>query len=84
LQAWLIAQAAQACKAMGLRQANIGGYGRAGDGLHQMKARLGAAEVPMRSLRQVHDPDRFAAICVAAGVDPGDERYFPPWRRPVA
>lgn len=80
LQAWLIAQAAQACKAMGLRQANIGGYGRAGDGLHQMKARLGAREMPLCSLRMVHDAGRFAALCAMAGVDPGDV-YFPPWRR---
>jgi hypothetical protein len=84
LHAWLFCAIAEACAAEGLGRFNIGGYGVAGDGLHQMKARLGAVEVPMRSLRQVHDPDRFAAICAAAGVDPGDERYFPPWRRPVA
>jgi hypothetical protein len=80
-QAWLIARAIEACRSMGLRQANIGGYGVAGDGLHRMKARLGAREVPLRSLRQVYDPARFAALCAAAGADPEDA-YFPPWRRP--
>jgi hypothetical protein len=80
LQAWLIAQAAEACREMGLGHANIGGYGQVGDGLHQMKARLGAREMPLRSLRQVHDVGRFAALCAAAGVDPADT-YFPPWRR---
>lgn len=80
LQAWLIARAAGACRAMGLTHADIGGYGQAGDGLHQMKARLGARELPLRSLRQVHDAERFAALCATAGVDPGDA-YFPPWRR---
>jgi hypothetical protein len=81
LHAWLFCAIAEACAAEGLRWFNIGGYGVAGDGLHQMKTRLGAAEVPMRSLRQVHDPDRFAAVCATAGVDAGDEAYFPPWRR---
>lgn len=80
-QAWLIAQALAACRAAGLRHVNIGGYGVAGDGLHRMKARLGAREVPLRSLRQVYDPARFAALCAAAGADPEDA-YFPPWRRP--
>lgn len=81
LQAWLIARAAAACGAAGLTRVNIGGYGVAGDGLHRMKARMGAAEVPLRSLRMVHDPARFAALCSAAGADPEDG-YFPPWRRP--
>lgn len=80
LQAWLIARAAAACGQAGLACVNIGGYGQAGDGLHRMKARLGAAEVPLRSLRMVHDADRFAALCAAAGADPEDA-YFPPWRR---
>ncbi len=81
LQAWLIARAAAECRARGLSHANIGGYGVAGDGLHRMKARLGARELPLQSLRQVYDTDRFAALCVAAGADPADG-YFPPYRRP--
>lgn len=83
LHAWLFCAIAEACAAEGLGWFNIGGYGVAGDGLHQMKARLGAAEVPMRSLRQVLDPARFAAICAARGLEPEDAAYFPPWRRPV-
>jgi hypothetical protein len=80
LQAWLIARALADCRARGLSHANIGGYGTAGDGLHQMKARMGGRELPLQSLRQVYDPALFAALCKAAGADPAD-RYFPPYRR---
>jgi hypothetical protein len=82
-QPWLFAAELTECRAMGLRWVNIGGYGTAGDGLHQMKARLGAREAPLRSLRQVYDRARFAALCAATGADPGDA-YFPPYRRPRA
>ncbi len=79
-QPWLFAAELTECRAMGLRWVNIGGYGTAGDGLHQMKARLGAREAPLRSLRMVHDRARFDALCATTGADPGDA-YFPPWRR---
>lgn len=79
LQAWLIRRAAETLRASGVRYIDIGGYGRHGDGLHAMKRRLGIAELPMRSLRQVYDPKAFAELCAATGADPGAS-YFPPYR----
>ncbi|MBD3765384.1 MAG: GNAT family N-acetyltransferase [Rhodobacterales bacterium] len=83
LQAWLWAQLAEACRARGIRHLNIGGHLRPGDGIDFMKSQFGLAVHPLRSVRQVYDPARFAALCAAAGADP-DDAYFPPWRRPAA
>lgn len=79
LQTWMIWQGAEALSREGFAAFNIGGYGVPGDGLHQMKARLGAREVPMVSVRQVYDPVAFAALCAETGADP-DADYFPPYR----
>ncbi len=79
LQAWMLWQTAECLAREGYAAFNIGGYGVAGDGLHRMKARLGAREVPMVSVRQVYDPATFAALCADTGADP-DGDYFPPYR----
>ena len=81
LQAWLIWQAIETLRQEGLRWFNIGGYGRQGDGLHWMKARFGATEHPLRSVRQIYDPQCFAQLCARTGTDPAD-RFFPPYRAP--
>lgn len=78
-QAWLIWAALEHLRGLGVRWVNIGGYGRPGDGLHQMKARLGAAELPLRAALQIYDPKRFAQLCQARGADP-DGAFFPPYR----
>ncbi len=81
LQAWLIWQAIESLRQDGVRWFNIGGYGQQGDGLHWMKARFGATEHPLRSVRQIYDPQRFARLCAQTGTDPAD-RFFPPYRAP--
>ena len=60
---------------------NLGGGVHAGDGVAEFKRRFGATPEPLRRLRHVYDPDRFAALCRAAGRDPNDRSgYFPPYR----
>lgn len=82
LQGWLIWQAAEALRDAGHRWVNIGGYGHAGDGSHRMKRRLGALELPLRSLRQVYDPATYDRLTADAGCDP-DTAYFPAYRAPA-
>ena len=79
LQAWVIWQAAETLRREGVGYFNIGGYGEAGDGLHRMKARYGAAEHPLRAVLQIYDPPRFARLCQEADADPL-AAYFPPYR----
>jgi len=79
LHGWLIWRMAEWFRDRGLRRFNIGGYGQAGDGLHEMKRRLGAREHPLRSLRQVYRPDLYARLCAGAGVARGGG-YFPAYR----
>lgn len=79
LQGWLIWQAAEALREAGHRWVNIGGYGQAGDGSHRMKRRLGALELPLRSLRQVYDRATYDRLTAEAGCDP-DTAYFPAYR----
>ena len=81
LQGWLIWQAAEWLRARGFRHLNIGGYGVAGDGLHQMKARLGAVEHPLRAVLQVYDREVMARLCAETGTGPATD-YFPPYRAP--
>jgi hypothetical protein len=79
LQAWLIWQAIESLGRDGLYRLNIGGYGSHGDQLHWMKARFGANEHPLRALRQIYDPARFAQLCHQTGADP-QASFFPPYR----
>ena len=81
LHGWLIWKMAEWFAARGVRWFNIGGYGQEGDGLHQMKRRLGGTERPQRSLRQIYDPAAYDALCTAAGADPR-ALYFPAYRAP--
>ena len=81
LQAWLIWQAIESLRRDGVRWFNIGGYGQQGDGLHWMKARFGATEHPLRSVRQIYDPQRFVQLCAQTGTDPAGH-FFPPYRAP--
>jgi len=80
LHGWLIWQMAEWFRGQGVTTFNIGGYGSEGDGLHDMKRRLGTVEQPMRSLRQIYRPDVYARLCAQAGADP-DQLYFPAYRR---
>jgi hypothetical protein len=82
LHGWLIWQMAEWFRDQGAAVFNIGGYGVEGDGLHDMKRRLGTIEQPMRSLRQIYRPDLYVRLCERAGTNP-DQLYFPAYRRGV-
>lgn len=82
LHNWLVWRTVERFAAEGLSHCNIGGYGRAGDGMHETKRRFGAEERPLRALRQIYRPDLYQALCHAAGADPA-ALYFPPYRAPV-
>ena len=75
----LVWQGARHLRALGVPMLNLGGPIRPGDGVGDFKARFGARAVPLRALRQVYDPERFAALCRAAGVDPAADGFFPPY-----
>jgi hypothetical protein len=68
--------------ALGVPLLNLGGGARPNDGIAEFKRRFGAAELPLMSLRQVYRPEVFRALCLAAGVGPGEEGYFPPYHAP--
>jgi hypothetical protein len=76
----LIWYGAQCLKSAGTPLLNLGGGIRPGDGVAGFKARFGARETPLRSLRQVYRPDVYQELCrlaSVASVTPGD--YFPPY-----
>ena len=75
---WL---AMQELRAAGVRELNLGGGIHPGDGLSEFKQRLGAQRSPTIALKQVFDQARYDAACVAVGVEPTLDGYFPAWRR---
>jgi hypothetical protein len=68
---------------LGIPLLNLGGGARPNDGIAAFKRRFGAQELPLISLRQVYRPELFRALCLAAGVDPIGEGYFPPYHAPA-
>jgi hypothetical protein len=85
LTAWLLGQAIGRLQALGVRRLNLGGGVRPGDGLFDFKARFGGTPRPLGVLRLIHDPATYAALCAAAGVDPGTKPgggWFPAYRAP--
>ena len=70
-----------ALQTRGIPVLNMGGGVRQGDSIAQAKRHYGARVLPLRCLKQVYLPDRFAELCRGAGVDPSDRAgYFPPYR----
>jgi hypothetical protein len=82
LAAWLYWQMMERLRAQGVRWLNLGGGVRPGDGIAQLKAWLGGVPRPLHALRLVHDEAAYAALCTAAGADPGG-RWFPAYRDPA-
>jgi len=74
-------QAMQELRAAGVREVNLGGGIQPGDGLSEFKQRLGARRSPTLALKQVFDQARYDAACIASGVEPTLDGYFPAWRR---
>jgi hypothetical protein len=81
--AWQIAWAAGRLRERGVRELNLGGGVRPGDGLHQFKTRFHGRARPLRALHQVYDPARYRALCVEAGRVEADG-WFPAYRRAPA
>lgn len=82
LAAWLYWQMMERLRARGVREINLGGGVRRGDGIAQFKGWLGAVPRPLHALRLVHDAAAYAALCAAAGAEPG-ARWFPAYRDPA-
>jgi hypothetical protein len=71
----------QHLRAAGARVLHLGGGVRPGDDIAEFKRRFGASTMPLRSIRQVFQAERYAALCAAAGVDAADRAgYFPAYR----
>jgi hypothetical protein len=61
---------------------NLGGGIRPGDGVAQFKQRFGPKTLPLRSIKQVYQPETFSRLCGEVKADPnGRHDYFPPYRR---
>lgn len=76
----LIWWAVERLRALGVESLDLGGGVRPGDDLAEFKRRFGAAELPLRSLRQVYRPDAYEELCRVAGVTSGRAGWFPPYR----
>ncbi|MGH8030312.1 MAG: GNAT family N-acetyltransferase [Arenimonas sp.] len=81
LAAWQIARAISHLRELGVRELNLGGGLAPGDGLYDFKARFNGQVRPLRALRQVYAPNRYAELCAAAGRDPS-AHWFPAYRAP--
>jgi hypothetical protein len=81
LGAWIVWNAMERLKKMGVRYFNIGGGIRANDGLHDYKSRFGAIEMPLLSVRQIYDPRRYDELCAQSGI-PSSGNWFPAYRGP--
>lgn len=70
-----------ALRRIGVPVLNLGGGVRPGDSIASFKERFGPAVHPLESVRQVYDPEAYAALCRERGADPGDrDGYFPAYR----
>lgn len=60
---------------------NLGGGVQPYDSLAEFKARFGAQPYPLKSLKQVYDPEAYLQLCHTYHVSPSIEGYFPPYRQ---
>ncbi len=81
LHNWLVWQSVEWFASQGILHYNIGGYGRAGDGMEETKRRLGATRHDLRSVRQIYQKDRYIDMCRLAKAD-ASTLYFPAYRAP--
>lgn len=80
LGAWIVWNAMERLRNVGVRYFNVGGGVRANDGLHDYKSRFGAIETPLVSVRQIYDRRRYDELCAQSGTHP-DGHWFPAYRR---
>lgn len=78
----LIWEAIPALQAAGARSLNLGGGIRADDAIAEFKRRFGPAELPIRPLRTIFDPQRYRQLVSASRV-PTDTAFFPAYHLPT-
>lgn len=78
LTSWLISNATERLREIGVKSINLGGGVREGDGICAFKQRLGAEPRARYALRQIYDHSRYGELCSAAQV--GTTYWFPAYR----
>ena len=84
LSALLYVTAIEWLRDLGVTSYNLGGGGTPNGGLSMFKRWLDARPVPIQSIRQIYDPQRYAGLCAEAGPEvsvlsnrPGTRRACP-------
>ncbi len=73
---------AKQLKSLNIPILNFGGSGSRDTGIAEFKRQFGCEELPLRCLKQVHNPEIYEMLCKQAQVDSGDmDGYFPAYRR---
>ena len=67
----------QALAERGVATCNLGGGIREGDGVSEMKRRLGGKAQAIPVIQEIFDDARYGALCDAAGVADAPGGYFP-------
>jgi hypothetical protein len=70
-------------KALGVPILNLGGGLSENDAIARSKQRWGGRRLPLKALKQVYRPERYAELCRRSGAAP-DGDFFPPYHRPGA
>jgi hypothetical protein len=61
---------------------NLGGGCCEDDSLAQFKSRFGCQKLPLRSIRQIYEPEIYKQLCKRVNADPNDTTgYFPAYRK---
>jgi hypothetical protein len=77
--AWLIWQALRALKERGVRQLNLGGGAKPGDGLYDFKAKFGGTAMSLRYVKQIYDAEAYDRLCREEETS-SEESWFPAYR----
>jgi lipid II:glycine glycyltransferase (peptidoglycan interpeptide bridge formation enzyme) len=77
--AWLIWQALRALKERGVRQLNLGGGAKPGDGLYDFKAKFGGTAMRLRYVKQIYDAEAYDRLCREEETS-SEESWFPAYR----
>jgi hypothetical protein len=74
----------QELAARGIAACNLGGGIREGDGVAEMKRRLGGRAQAIVVIREIHDDARYHALCTAANCTPDGVGFFPAYHGHLA
>ena len=72
----------QALAERGVTTCNLGGGIREGDGVSEMKRRLGGQAQTIPVIQEVFDPDQYNKLLEETGTVDSTEGYFPPYHKP--